>query len=441
LSPPPDFVPSPKMHQNAFQPAEQRGDAEQRVSVLNGYLFKMKRNQGRFSLSAWSKRWFSIEGDKLLWYSNKGSQQPSSYISLTSIAKIKEFETGRDGVFSFQVKSSERNLFLRTKSQGDLDRWTRALKMHRDLWVKKMKETRPKLKKTTSQLDSRLLEVERLSAECDALARKVIDEENKNKSDNDHRMSTTSSQSSSRRNSFNSTSSSSSSLGEHRPANTNRQETKPPNNRDRESPRENVGRDSPPDCARGRRESPPPDVHETQRDSLRESTRTSNYRSSPRASWNEFEYEPNQSPGRLSSRESNTYHENHSGGSRSPLNDDYLYENVGNRYNSRNSGYSHHQSGSPPKPKKRPGAVDTRDEDCSHNLGTPVSKCWDETTVADSKPVSHRNQTKFSKPEVEDSAFEDCRDPTFEQPKYSRPGLTSMTTTNWVDEMWDSDEE
>jgi hypothetical protein len=408
-------------------------------------------------MSAWSKRWFSIEGDKLLWYSKKGSPEPSNYISLISIANIKEFETGHDGIFSFQVKSAERNFFLRTKSQGDLDRWMRALKMHRDLWVKKSKEKKSKLKKKLSQADYRSLEVEKLSAECDALALKVMQDKEKKKKNDSLQMSTTSSQSSSRRNSFTSTSSSSSSLEEHKPTNTNRQETKIPSNRDRESPRELLResprellgqspqrRDSFRDCRNSPRDhrDSPRDYNDTRRDSFRESTRSTNYRS-PRT-WNHdsyretCEYEHSQSPLRHS-RESNTsYNQNHSGRSQSPLDDDVLYENVGSRYNSRHSGYNRHTN-SPSKSKMGLTVVDTRDEDHFHSPGTPVSKCWGETTVIESKPMVRRSSAKFSNPEVDDH-FEDCRDPTFERPTYKRPGSTSVTNTNWVDEMWDSDE-
>jgi len=455
---------------------------EERVSVLNGYLFKMKRKQNKYSLSAWSKRWFSIEGDKLLWYGRKGSREPNNFISLVDITSIKEFEAGQDGTYSFQIRSAERNFFLRTKSEKDLNRWIRALKMHRDLWKKQAEEKKSSTKprKKMSQVDYKALEVDKISAEVEALAQQVLrDQEKKKRCECSGSSSTTSSQSSrssSRRNSFTSTSSSSSLGLDERRADAlgYTSETKPPSNKDRESPSPH-DRSRPPsrEASFRERERPGPsrEVH------VHDSRHHDGYRQSPPKSWEresyrrgkdydydyDYGYDHNREtgPSGYPCRGNASYNQHHSGRSHSPTEDDdddddddlrnFLYESGGHgRFNSGQMNYGDRQtcmrSNRNLKPKSRPLMVDTRVEDHfqMHSPGTPVSKCWGDPSETVSKPTSGRakgaGRSAYSQPEVDDG-FVDCRDPTFDDPEFCRPGTGQSVKSNWVDEMWDSDEE
>lgn len=61
--------------------AEKTNGKENRSSSLSGYLWKMKRKH-KLHLPQWNKRWFSIEGKALKWYSKEDSLQSSGEISL-----------------------------------------------------------------------------------------------------------------------------------------------------------------------------------------------------------------------------------------------------------------------------------------------------------------------------------------------------------------------
>lgn len=85
-----------------------------------------------------------------------------------------------------------------------------------------------------------------------------------------------------------------------------------------------------------------------------------------------------------------------------------------------------------------------RDEEFFHmnSPGTPVSKCWAEEPVADTKlSKSPENASYRSQPEVDDDDSY-YPDPTFEDATtFGKSGMSALTKSNWVDDMWSSDEE
>jgi hypothetical protein len=102
----------------------------------------MKHEQKLLS-PAWTRRWFELEGPELKYYSSKSSSTPSKRIDLLSIESIHPFDHGDHGVFSFILKTPERNYFLRAESEGDMKRWVRGLREQQDLW-KKQSNTIPR---------------------------------------------------------------------------------------------------------------------------------------------------------------------------------------------------------------------------------------------------------------------------------------------------------
>lgn len=100
---------------------------------LSGYLHKMKATE-RVLTPQWNRRYFALEGRELKYYTNESSLEPSKVIDLLEIESIRRFENGDHGVFSFVLKTPERNYFLRADSKGDMKRWVRGLKEQQDLW-------------------------------------------------------------------------------------------------------------------------------------------------------------------------------------------------------------------------------------------------------------------------------------------------------------------
>ncbi|DAZ99871.1 TPA: hypothetical protein N0F65_008614 [Lagenidium giganteum] len=100
---------------------------------ISGYLFKMKATE-RVLTPQWNKRFFALEGASLKYYQHESSTEASKVINLLSIESIRRFENGDHGVYSFVVKTPERNYFLRAGSKGDMKRWVRGLKEQQDLW-------------------------------------------------------------------------------------------------------------------------------------------------------------------------------------------------------------------------------------------------------------------------------------------------------------------
>jgi hypothetical protein len=58
------------------------GEKPSRPCSLGGYLWKMKRKY-KVHLPQWNKRWFSIEGKYLKWYTKESSLEPSGQILLS----------------------------------------------------------------------------------------------------------------------------------------------------------------------------------------------------------------------------------------------------------------------------------------------------------------------------------------------------------------------
>ncbi|CEG42628.1 grb2-associated-binding protein 2-like [Plasmopara halstedii] len=114
-----------------------RNPLERGPVPISGYLYKMKAKE-RLLTPQWNKRFFALEGTKLKYYQHESSQQASQSIDLLTIESIRRFENGDHGVFSFVIKTSERNYFLRAESKGDMKRWVCGLKDQQELWRSKL---------------------------------------------------------------------------------------------------------------------------------------------------------------------------------------------------------------------------------------------------------------------------------------------------------------
>lgn len=112
-----------------------RGDLDETVtrpSALCGYLWKMKRShQKRMLVPQWNKRWFSIEGRLLRWYTVASSEESSGMVDLRFITNVSAFEAS--GVFSFILSYPDRNLLLRASNLSDMNKWIRALQFQADI--------------------------------------------------------------------------------------------------------------------------------------------------------------------------------------------------------------------------------------------------------------------------------------------------------------------
>lgn len=113
-----DMTPSPR--QAANNP----------VSIC-GWLHKMKKRQ-RALLPAWVQRWFTVEDGRLQWYRSKSEHVARGFIDLRTVTSIKEFESGKEGSYSFVIYSEERTLLLRAVNKRDLDRWVNQLRLQLD---------------------------------------------------------------------------------------------------------------------------------------------------------------------------------------------------------------------------------------------------------------------------------------------------------------------
>ncbi|KAG9401087.1 GRB2-associated binding protein [Aphanomyces cochlioides] len=111
------------------------------MATISGYLSKLKR-EPKMLTSDWTKRWFSLEGRTLKYYRNKSSLDASKSIDLLAIESIRPFDSGDHGLYSFVLKTKERNYFLRTDSEGDLKRWVRGLREQQDLWKEELRPSR-----------------------------------------------------------------------------------------------------------------------------------------------------------------------------------------------------------------------------------------------------------------------------------------------------------
>lgn len=103
-----------------------------RSSSLCGYLWKMKRShQKRILVPQWNKRWFSIEGRLLKWYTVAQAEVSSGMVDLRFITNVSAFEA--QGVFSFILSYPDRNLLLRASNLSDMNKWIRALQFQTDI--------------------------------------------------------------------------------------------------------------------------------------------------------------------------------------------------------------------------------------------------------------------------------------------------------------------
>lgn len=103
-----------------------------RSSSLCGYLWKMKRShQKRILVPQWNKRWFSIEGRLLKWYTVAQAEESSGMVDLRFITNVSAFEA--QGVFSFILSYPDRNLLLRASNLSDMNKWIRALQFQTDI--------------------------------------------------------------------------------------------------------------------------------------------------------------------------------------------------------------------------------------------------------------------------------------------------------------------
>lgn len=101
--------------------------------MYQGYLWKLKRAQHRIALvPQWNKRWFSIERHLLKWYATPAAEKASGIVDLRFVTELAPFESA-GGVFSFVLSYPDRNLLLRASTQGEMEKWMRALRYQSDI--------------------------------------------------------------------------------------------------------------------------------------------------------------------------------------------------------------------------------------------------------------------------------------------------------------------
>jgi hypothetical protein len=89
---------------------------------LEGWLYKLKRNNISSIIPQWNKRYFTIEGMYLKWYKSPTSSNASSFINILEIEKVSNFEHV-NGIYSFIIVNPSRNLMLRASSVSELNKW------------------------------------------------------------------------------------------------------------------------------------------------------------------------------------------------------------------------------------------------------------------------------------------------------------------------------
>ena len=100
---------------------------------LQGYMWKLKRNQHKMSLiPQWNRRWFSIERHLLKWYASPQAEKASGVVDLRFVTDIASFESS-GGVYSFVLSYPDRNLLLRAQTLGEMEKWMRALQYQADI--------------------------------------------------------------------------------------------------------------------------------------------------------------------------------------------------------------------------------------------------------------------------------------------------------------------
>ena len=117
---------------------------------LEGWLYKLKRNNISSILPQWNKRYFTIEGMYLKWYKSSTSSNASSFIHILEIEKVSNFEHV-NGIYSFIIVHPSRNLMLRASSVSELNKWINSIQSQIDLYKNKDKK-----KNISSSLESQL---------------------------------------------------------------------------------------------------------------------------------------------------------------------------------------------------------------------------------------------------------------------------------------------
>lgn len=117
---------------------------------LEGWLYKLKRNNISSILPQWNKRYFTIEGMYLKWYKSSTSSNASSFINILEIEKVSNFEHV-NGIYSFIIVHPSRNLMLRASSVSELNKWINSIQSQIDLYKNKDKK-----KNVSSSLESQL---------------------------------------------------------------------------------------------------------------------------------------------------------------------------------------------------------------------------------------------------------------------------------------------
>jgi len=117
---------------------------------LEGWLYKLKRNNISSIIPQWNKRYFTIEGMYLKWYKSPTSSNASSFINILEIEKVSNFEHV-NGIYSFIIVHPSRNLMLRASSVSELNKWINSIQSQIDLYKNKDKK-----KNVSSSLESKL---------------------------------------------------------------------------------------------------------------------------------------------------------------------------------------------------------------------------------------------------------------------------------------------
>lgn len=104
------------------------------TSSLGGYLWKMKRGERRL-VPQWTQRWCTIEGVNFKWYSNEttDASQCSGTIPLATVTGVKELRSLVGGAYCFVITCPTRQMVLRATSNGEMEKWIRALLFQADL--------------------------------------------------------------------------------------------------------------------------------------------------------------------------------------------------------------------------------------------------------------------------------------------------------------------
>lgn len=105
------------------------GVDDKHVVALSGYLTKQKMPDHAFPLE-WNKRFFTIEGRFLKWYSDEHSNEARGSIDLSTISKLEKHIAGEN---SFRIIATSRDLTLKAKTNAEKQMWLRAIELYADL--------------------------------------------------------------------------------------------------------------------------------------------------------------------------------------------------------------------------------------------------------------------------------------------------------------------